>query len=105
MVLDLENPNFRQNSICAVGVIVVRDNKVIEKIYSLINPEDSFDRINMEITKIAPHMVEDSPTLPEFWPKIKDLLTNNIVGGHNITYDLKLISKSLQRYHLSKTKD
>ena len=100
MVLDLENPNFRQNSICAVGVIVVRDNNVIEKIYSLINPEDSFDRINMEITKIAPHMVEDSPTLPEFWPKIKDLLTNNIVVGHNITYDLKLISKSLQRYHL-----
>lgn len=100
MVLDLENPNFRQNSICAVGVIVVRDNNVIEKIYSLINPEDTFDRINMEITKIAPHMVEDSPTLPEFWPKIKDLLTNNIVVGHNITYDLKLISKSLQRYHL-----
>ena len=40
MVLDLENPNFRQNSICAVGVIVVRDNNVIEKIYSLINPEE-----------------------------------------------------------------
>lgn len=100
MVLDLENPNFRQNSICAIGVIVVQENNVVEKIYSLINPEDTFDRINMDITKIAPHMVENSPTLPEFWPKIKDLLTNNIVVGHNITYDLKLISKSLQRYHL-----
>ena len=100
MVLDLENPNFRQNSICAIGVIVVQENNVVEKIYSLINPEDTFDRINMDITKIAPHMVENSPTFPEFWPKIKDLLTNNIVVGHNITYDLKLISKSLQRYHL-----
>ena len=100
VVLDLENPNFRQNSICAIGIILVRDNKPVEKIYSLINPEDTFDRINMEITKIAPHMVENSPTLPEFWPKVKDLLTNNVIVGHNITYDLKLISKSLQRYHI-----
>ena len=100
VVLDLENPNFRQNSICAIGIILVRDNKPVEKIYSLINPEDTFDRINMEITKIAPHMVENSPTLPEFWPKVKDVLINNIVVGHNITYDLKLISKSLQRYHI-----
>ena len=100
VVLDLENPNFRQNSISAVGIILVRDNKVVEKIYSLINPEDTFDRINMDITKIAPHMVKDSPTLPEFWPKIRDFLTNNIVVGHNITYDLKLISKSLQRYQI-----
>ena len=100
VVLDLENPNFRQNSICAIGIILVRDNKAVEKIYSLINPEDTFDRINMDITKIAPHMVKDSPTLPEFWPKIRDLLTNNVVIGHNITYDLKLISKSLQRYQI-----
>jgi len=100
VVLDLENPNFRQNSICAIGIILVRDNKAVEKIYSLINPEDTFDRINMDITKIAPHMVEDSPTLPNFWPKIRELLTENIVVGHNITYDLRVLSKSLQRYHI-----
>ena len=100
VVMDLENPNFRQNSICAIGIILVRDNKVVQKKYSLINPEDTFDRINMDITKIAPHMVEDSPTLPEYWPEIKDLLTDNIVVGHNITYDLSVISKSLQRYNI-----
>ena len=99
-VLDLENPNFRQNSICAIGLILVRNNKMVEKKYTLINPEDSFDRINMDITKIAPHMVEDSPTLPEYWPEIKEILTNNIIVGHNITYDLRLISKSLQRYNI-----
>lgn len=101
VVLDLENPNFRQNSVCAIGVILVRDNKVIEKKYSLINPDDTFDRINMDITKIAPHMVKDSPTLPEYWPEIEELLTDNIIIGHNITYDLRVISKSLQRYSIS----
>ena len=101
VVMDLENPNFRQNSICAIGIIQVKNNSITEKKYSLINPEDTFDRINMDITKIAPHMVQDSPTLPEYWPKIRDLLTDNIIIGHNITYDLKLLSKSLQRYNIT----
>jgi len=101
VVMDLENPNFRQNSICSIGLILVRDNKVVEKKYSLINPQDSFDRINMEITRIAPHMVKDSPTLEEYWPEIEDWLTNNIVIGHNITYDLRVLSKSLLRYNIA----
>lgn len=100
VALDLENPNFRQNSICSIGVILVRDNRVVEKKYSLINPEDTFDRINMDITKIAPHMVVESPTLPDYWPEIKDLLTNNIIIGHNVKYDLRVLSKSLLRYKM-----
>ena len=51
-VLDIENPNFRQNSICAIGIILVKNNQIIKKEYSLINPEDTFDRINIDITKI-----------------------------------------------------
>ena len=27
VVMDLENPNFRQNSICAIGVMLIRNNK------------------------------------------------------------------------------
>lgn len=100
VVMDLENPNFRQNSICAIGILVIRDNKVIERKYSLINPEDTFDYMNMQITKIAPHMVEDSPTLKEYWKEIKSCLTENVVVGHNITYDLRVLSKSLQRYNI-----
>lgn len=96
--MDLENPNFRQNSICSIGVILVRDNKVVEKKYSLINPEDDFDYMNIQLTKIAPHMVQDSPTLKEYWNEIDYLLMDNVVVGHNITYDLKVLSKSLQRY-------
>ncbi|WP_323737208.1 exonuclease domain-containing protein [Methanosphaera sp. ISO3-F5] len=99
-VLDIENPNFRQNSICAIGIILVKNNQIIKKEYSLINPEDTFDRINIDITKITPQRVKKSPTLPDYWPKIKNLLINNIVIGHNVIYDLRVLSKSLQRYNI-----
>lgn len=90
VVMDLENPNFRQNSICAIGVMLIRNNNVVERKYSLINPEDTFDNINIQITKIAPHMIKQSPTLPEYWSEISSWLSNNVIVGHNITYDLRV---------------
>ena len=35
--IDIENPNTRGNSICSIGIVVVKDNKVVDEIYSLIN--------------------------------------------------------------------
>lgn len=101
VVMDLENPNFRQNSICAIGTILIKNNRPVEKKYSLINPEDTFDYINIQITKIEPQMVKNSPTLPQYWKEIQTELTENTIVGHNITYDLRVLSKSLQRYNIN----
>ena len=57
VVMDLENPNFRQNSICAIGVMLIRNNNVVERKYSLINPEDTFDNINIQITIIIVQLI------------------------------------------------
>lgn len=100
VILDLENPNTRGNSICAIALTVVKDCKVVEEKYTLINPEDRFDAINSKITGIYPAQVEDAPTLKEYWEEIKELLENNIIVGHNITYDLGVLSKSLIRYNI-----
>lgn len=100
IILDLENPNTRGNSICAIAITVVKDNKIVEEKYTLINPEDRFDAINSQITGIYPNQVLDAPTLKEYWTEIKELLENNVIIGHNITYDLSVLSKSLSRYDI-----
>ena len=100
IILDLENPNTRGNSICEVAITVIKDNKIIEEKYTLINPEDRFDAINSQITGIYPNQVLDAPTLKEYWIEIKDILENNVIVGHNIMYDLSVLSKSLSRYDI-----
>lgn len=100
VVLDLENPNSRGNSICSIGIIIVKDNCIVDEIYSLINPEDRFDEVNQKITGINSVSIIDSPKINEYWFKIKDLLTKNIVVGHNVIYDLNVLSKSLDRYEI-----
>ena len=98
--IDIENPNSRGNSICSIGIVVVKGNKVVDERYSLINPEDRFDINNSEITGLEYTDVKDAPTFKEYWKSIKDILENNIIVGHNITYDLTVISKSLERYEI-----
>lgn len=99
--VDIENPNTRGNSICSIGIIIVKDNKIIDKKYSLINPEDRFDINNSKITGLTFADVKDAPTFKEYWRSIKDLFKNNIIVGHNITYDLSVISKALERYGIA----
>lgn len=98
--IDIENPNARGNSICSIGIIVVKNNKIIDEKYSLINPEDRFDVNNSNITGLSYVDVKDAVTFKEYWETIKDLLENNIIVGHNITYDLTVIAKSLERYDI-----
>lgn len=98
--IDIENPNTRGNSICSIGIIVVKENKVVDEIYSLINPEDRFDINNSNITGLNYNDVKDAPTFKEYWKSIKGLFENNIIVGHNVIYDLNVISKSLERYDI-----
>lgn len=98
--VDIENPNVRGNSICSIGIIIVKDNKIIDKKYSLINPEDRFDINNSKINGLTYADVKDAPTFKEYWKIIEDLFKNNVIVGHNITYDLSVISKALERYDI-----
>jgi len=100
VLLDIENPNTRGNSICAIAVVLIENDVVVEKKYTLINPEDRFDSGNSRITGIDASQVQNAPTLKDYWNEIRGLLAENIIVGHNVTYDLAVLSRSLQRYDI-----
>ena len=100
IVVDIESPNMDSYSVSAIGIVIVKNNEKVDTVYSLINPEDYFDEEIIEMTGITPEMVENAPKFYEFWPKIEKLLTENPIVGHNVTYDLSVISTTLERYHI-----
>ena len=98
IVLDLETPNARCDSISSLGIVVVEDGEKVDELYSLINPEADFDGFNINLTGIHPGDVADAPTFDEYWPNVEDLVSGNVIVGQNITFDLGVISKSLASY-------
>ena len=100
VVFDLETPNRTNNSISSVALLIVKNNNVVKSISQLINPESYFEQFNINLTGITPEDVENAPTFEEYWPKISDYLTSNMVVGHNVQFDLRTVSRVLNHYDM-----
>ncbi|WP_127849148.1 3'-5' exonuclease [Lacticaseibacillus hulanensis] len=102
IAMDYETAAGQRATACSVALVVVRGSRVVDSFYSLINPEVRFSPYNVQIHHITPQMVQDAPTWPELWPHIQSFFTaNQLVAAHNATFDVSVVRKSLERYHLA----
>ena len=56
---DTEFPNRKNDSICSIGLIVVKNGEMQTKEYYLVNPEDTFAPFYTHIHHITQDMVKD----------------------------------------------
>lgn len=99
-VIDFETANSNRNSACALGIVEVKNNIIVNEWDYLIDPEDYFDSFNVFIHGITPEMVEGKPTLKELWPEIKLILSDKIVIAHNASFDISVLRWSLSKYNI-----
>lgn len=102
LFFDVETPNRNNDRISSMGLIYVKGNKVKFEQELLIDPETSFDTINMKLTGIHPSDLNDAPTFPEIWDKIKPMFQSGLVIIHNANFDLSVLDKTLTYYGLAK---
>lgn len=98
VVFDVETPNARNNRISAIGVSIIEDGAIVDKFFSLVNPEAHFDSINVQLTGINARKVLGSPTFPEVWNRISPLFNSGVLVAHNATFDLSVLRKCLSDY-------
>ena len=77
IAIDVETANADMASICQIGIAQYSDGKLVDKWSSLINPEDYFDPINIEIHGIKPEDVVGSPSFPEIYEVLLDYQNKN----------------------------
>lgn len=97
---DVETPNYNNDRISSVGIVVVDDGiKILEANY-LVNPEVRFDTFNIKLMGITPNMVSDAPTFDVLWPELKGHFEDSIIVAHNATFDLGVLTMTLAHYGL-----
>lgn len=99
-VIDFETANSRRESVCALGIIEIKDNKVINEWDYLINPEEDFDSFNTYLHGISYETVKDKPNFSMIWNEIKELLQDNIVIAHNASFDISVLRHVLNKYNI-----
>ncbi len=85
--IDFETANYRRESACAVGVVLVEGGRIVRRIYHLIRPPSSW----FAFTHIHGLTWEDVGRAPEFgevWPEIADALAGvEFLAAHNASFD------------------
>jgi len=80
--VDVETANADKSSICSIGVAVFQEAKIINEWYSLINPHDAFDPINVSVHGIAEGDVRGAPSFPDAAAELNSMLEGNVVVTH-----------------------
>lgn len=92
--IDFETANSNAASACAVGLVRVREGKVVDRAQWLIQPpqeHSTFQPFNIKIHGITPEMVAEAPGWAEQLGTLRDFIGADIAVAHNAGFDMGVI--------------
>ncbi|MBK9933506.1 MAG: 3'-5' exonuclease [Cytophagaceae bacterium] len=102
VAIDFETATNSPDSACAVGIVYVKNEEIIEEFYSLIQPPDNqYLYHNTRVHGITAKDTETAPTFADIYPKIKELMKNKLVVAHNESFDRNVLYRTMESHGLS----
>ena len=97
VAIDVETANADMASICSIGAAAFEDGVLVDQWYSLIDPKDYFDGINVSIHGITEADVRGAPTFKAAMAEIQRRLEDQIVVTHT-HFDRVAIHQAASRW-------
>lgn len=89
--IDFETADYGRDSACAVGAVLVRNGRIVERYSQLIRPP----RRRFAFTHIHGLTwadVADSPSFPEMWPDLQAVIGDaDFLAAHNAPFDRSVL--------------
>lgn len=95
--IDFETANGSSASPCAVGLVKVRDGKIVDSFATLIEPPGEhnwFHEGNIKVHGILPTDVDGAPTVAEAFALMFDFIGDDVLVAHNAPFDMGVINKA-----------
>ena len=100
VAIDVETANADMASICQIGLAKFKDGQLVEEWSSLIDPEDYFDFINIDIHGITEEDVVGAPTFSEVVDELSNYLSGSVCVSHT-HFDRVSVGRALEKYSLN----
>jgi len=93
VVFDIETTggNPDRNGITEISALRYYKGEVVDKFYSLVNPQVPIPGIVRRMTGITNKMVKDAPLIDEVMPKIINFIGSDVLVSHNTIGDLRFL--------------
>ena len=98
--LDLETTGLdvvTGDSLCEVGAFKVREGKIIDEFYSLVNPGKNMPPQAYKIHKISDQELKGAPYFEEIADKLIAFLNGCVVCAYNVGFDVGFINYQLRK--------
>lgn len=100
--IDFETANAKRTSVCSVGVVIVRDGQITDKIYRLIRPSPNFYSYwNTQVHGMTASDTQTAPEFPEVWAEIAPAIMGLPLVAHNSPFDEGCLRATHQLYGMA----
>ena len=99
--IDFEIANQYRSSICSVGIVIVRNGEITDKIYRLIRPEPEW--YLWRFTQIHGLTAEDTANakvFPHVWAEIEPKIAGLPLVAHNSNFDEGCLRETFRVYQM-----
>ena len=97
-IIDTETSGgkYNEEKIIEIGILVYDGNKIMKTYQSLINPKKKVDYFVQKLTGIKEKELKRCKTFKDHEKKIKKLLKNKVIVGHNVEYDYRVLKNEFK---------
>jgi DNA polymerase III subunit epsilon len=88
------------SEICEIAAVKYQDGKIIDTFQSLVKVTKPMSDFIIGIHGITNEMVADAPTIGEVLPKFLAFITDSIIIGHHVQFDLGFIAIEIEKHNL-----
>ena len=99
--IDFETANYYPSSVCSVGVVIVRNGQIVEKIYRLIRPEPEwYSYWNTKIHGLTEEHTAKEKVFPFVWKEIEPKIAGLPLVAHNSPFDAGCLRAVFRVYQM-----
>lgn len=100
-VFDIEILNNDPTSICSIGIVVLKDKRIVDTYYSLVRPHNlAFDKYRYGVHHIRPKSLQKERPFKDVWEEIHHYFEDMIVVSHDVQNDMAHIRACLKQAHI-----
>lgn len=100
--IDFETANRHSSSVCSVGVVIVKEGRIVNKYYKLIHPAPNYYAPgNVAVHGLTSADTDDADTFPEVWAEVHQLIEGLPLVAHFSRFDEGCLKAAFRRYEMT----
>ncbi|MEZ0537314.1 PolC-type DNA polymerase III [Caldicellulosiruptoraceae bacterium PP1] len=102
VVFDVETTGFdaHKDKIIEIGAVKVKNNQIVDKFSTFINPNMKLPKKIIELTSIDDNMLVDAPQIEEVIVNFFEFCKDSILVAHNAQFDIGFIKQAFIQNNL-----